>query len=58
MADGVVQIEVDELAKQLHRKSQGEGARWMGRRTNRAYYRRLARAEIARATPSDKEGGE
>lgn len=59
MADGVVPYEVDELAKQLHQKSQGEGAQWRGRRTNRAYYRRLAKAELARhVTPSDKEGGE
>ncbi|GAA0768631.1 hypothetical protein [Brevundimonas olei] len=58
MADGVVPIEVDELAKLLHQKSQGEDAQWRGRRTNRAYYRRLAKAELARrATPSDKEVG-
>ena len=45
---GVVPVALDDLAKQYHARSQGEGAQWNGRRTNRAYYRRLARAELAR----------
>ena len=39
---------VDTLAKEIFYRRQGADAQWRGRRTNRAYYRRLARAEITR----------
>lgn len=41
---------LDPIAKELHAKScaaRGEEPQWNGRRTNRAYYRRLARASAA-----------
>lgn len=39
---------IDDLAKDIFdRRWQGEKS-WQGRKTNRAYYRRLARAELAR----------
>lgn len=41
-------VGVDDLAKEIFEERwQGERA-WGGRKTNRAYYRRLARAELAR----------
>lgn len=41
---------VEERAKELHALSceaRGRECHWWGRRTNRAYYRRLAMAEVA-----------
>ena len=59
MGEGVVPYAVDDLAKALYRKMRGEGAQWHGRGTNRAYYRRLARAELSRqalSTPDALKG--
>lgn len=50
-AERVGVTHAENLAQLLHARScaeRGVEARWRGRNTNRAYYRRIARAEIAR----------
>lgn len=43
------ETEVDDAAKAMFALRWGDAKLWRGRRTNRAYYRRRARADLVRA---------
>ena len=49
---------IDKLAKANFQRQWGDTAQWHGRKTNRAYYRRRAAAELKRAATQPQSNGE